>query len=375
MPIFTHINHATRRMFGKVRRSEYVVAGCGDSAGEFMLRMAEAGKKLKMRREFVWVHFERDEDDVIKRQKRFKKLAGRKNFFCEKLTNEANGEEFEKNLEKALDLYYDWKEPIESMLPDIMKKLSTRKTAVAIFVLGSGAHILSNIYLAKRILAQRTFSHTIALILEPEPRDVQSTEIYQKTISYLDQNKVFETHVIMQSKSVNNTDFSAKDNENIASLLSQIQKNARDNTGFLSRKKWWRVRTVKTSNSKYNRWFSKLFHFETSFEVIATAIDQVNNNGLVDDTSIYTFSGDLLDEEIVKAFSKLGSSKKQHLVDRQGNLLVKIRTLLARIRQFGNIIIGRWTPVSLAKHVDYTEFTELEFFMSKPIQEENDYYA
>lgn len=375
MPIFFHINRATRRLFGKVRRSEYVVVGCGDSAGEFMLRMAGAVKKLRMRRKMVWVHFERDENDVLKRQKKFKKLAGRKNFFCGKLTNEANGEEFEKNLDKALSLYYDWKEPIESNLPNIMKKLSTRKTAIAIFVLGSGGHILSNIYLAKRILEQRNFSHTIALLLEPETRDRQSTEIFQKTISYLDQNRIFETHAILQSKSVNNTDFNAKDNENIASVLSHIQRNARDNIGSLSRKKWWRVRTTKTSNSRYNRWFSKLFHFETSFEVTATAIDQLNNNGLVDDASIYTFSGDILDAEIVKAFSKLGSGKKQHLVDRQGNLLVKTRTLLATIRQFGNIITGRWTPVSLAKHANYSEFTELEFFISRPIQEENEYYA
>ncbi|MDE1768996.1 MAG: hypothetical protein KGI28_00400 [Thaumarchaeota archaeon] len=366
--VFTYINRATRRFSGKIRQSPFAIFSCGDSAGNVQVEMCKVSKTIKIRRKFFWAHFERDESDVYKREKLFKKFAGKKNFVCEKLRNKKTGLEFEKNLNKALDLYYDWSGKIEERLPYILQKMSARKSSYGIFIIGSGGHAIPSIYLAKRVMASYDFAHTIAVIIEPESHDLKSKVIYEKMISYLDKTKIFETHIVLPSKSINNK-FEEQDNQSVLSLLSNLQRNSPDNLGHICSGKWWRLVTKTTINPLYTRWFRTRHHEEVPFEALATTINALNNNGSIDEQSVYTFSGDLKSEEIRDAFAKLSSQKRQKLVP-------EVRQLLIKIRRRENVVIGRLFPASLKKFADCTEFTELEYLMSRPQEMEgNEYYA
>jgi len=366
-PLYSFINRATRRFSGRIRQSPFVVFSCGDSAGNTQVEMARIVKKIKKRKKFFWVHFERDEADVEMRTKLFKKFS-KKNFVCVNLHNKKAGLEFEKSLQKGIDLFYDWKEPIEEQLSFILQKMSTRKCSYAFFIIGSGGHALASIYLAKRIMASYEFAHTVAVVVEPESHEQRSKVIYEKLISYLDNTKMFETHVVVPSKSVNGN-YVEQDNQNVLSLLSNLQRSAPDNLGHLCSKRWWRLETKTTINPLYKWWFFRRHHADVPFEPIATTINILNyNSTVIDANSTYSFAGDLRLEEIRDAFAKLSSQKRQKII-------TEIRQLLIKIKRRENVVVGRFIPVSLKKLVDFREFTELEYLMSRPQEQENEYYA
>jgi hypothetical protein len=365
--VFTYINRATRRLNGRLRQSPFVVFSCGDSAGNVQVEMARIVKTIKMKKRFVWIHFERDETDVERRAKLFKKFTGKKNFVCEKLRNKKTGLEFEKNLSKALDLYYDWSPKIEEELPHILQKLSARKVSYGVFIIGSGGHSLSNIFLAKRVLESYEFAHTIAIIVEPEQYDVKSKLIYEKLISYLNTIRIFETHIVIPSKNVNDI-FEEQDNQSILLLLANLQKNSSDNIGHLCSGKWWRLLTRTTINPFYKRWFSKRHHKEVPFEILSTTLNTLNFNEKIDANSIYSFAGDLRQEDMKDAFAKLSAQKRQRIIP-------QVRHLLIKINKRENVVVGKFMPVLPKISVDYGEFTELEYLMKKPQGLENDYYT
>lgn len=365
-PLYGFIKKATKRWSGRVRYSPVAVFSVGDSAGNCHVEMTKIIKEIRRRNDFFHVHFERDEVDVYRRAKLLKKFAGKKNYICRKLKNKKSGWEFEKNLSKAIDLYYDWSEIEDEEIPHIIEKLSSRKSSIGIFIIGSGGHSPSSIYLARKIIESYEFSHTICLVVEPENTDKKSRAIYEKLISYLDKAHIFETHVVMPSKSLDGK-FQGQDSENTMSILSHIQKNMPDNVGHLCSKKWWRLGTETTRNPFYKTMFSVKHHVEGAFEVLATTIDKLNENGMIDENSIYTFSGDLVREEIQDAISKISSRKRQHFNP-------EIRQLLIKIRKRQNLVIGRFIPVNLKKFTDCPEFTELEYLMTRK-DDGNEYYG
>lgn len=367
-PLYSFISRATKRFSGRIRQSPFAVFSCGDSAGNTHLEFTKIAKQVKMKSKFYHIHFERDEVDIYRRAKLFKKFAGKRNFVCKKLRNKKTGLEFEKNLDKAVDLIYDWSPKIEQELPNILQKMSARKSSYGIFIIGSGGHAIPSIYLAKRVMASYEFAHTIAVIVEPESHNLKSKVIYEKLISYLDKTSIFESHIVVQSKSINNR-FNEQDNQNVLSLLANIQKNSPDNMGHLCAKRWWRLLTKTTINPLYKRWFRTRHHEEIPFEPLATTINILNFNERIDENSIYSFAGDLKAQEIQDAFAKLSSQKRQKIVP-------EIRQLLIKIHEKENVVIGKFLPVSLKKFVDHTEFTELDYLMSRPQEmEENEYYA
>ena len=120
-----------------------------------------------------------------------------------------------------------------------------------------------------------------------------------------------------------------------------------------------KILTKTTINPLYKRWFRTRHHEEIPFEPLATTINILNFNERIDENSIYSFAGDLKAQEIQDAFAKLSSQKRQKIVP-------EIRQLLIKIHEKENVVIGKFLPVSLKKFVDHTEFTELDYLMSRP---------
>jgi len=383
--VFGYIAKATKRLKGRILQSPLVIVSVGDSAGKNHLELLKILKKAKMQNIAVNVHFERDYTDVYKRDKKFKKLSSKHGHFCHTLRNLMNGLEFEKNLSKALDLVYDWLPKIKQVMPSILEKISARKSSVLVVILGCGGHSVAGIAVAKELMKNYSFSHTLAVVVKPEDSDKKSSEIYQKLISYLDKANLFETMLFVKSKSVDEK-FKKRDSENMSLIASQLQENLPDNFGFLcpnedeklqGMKKWYEGRVYPTTIPSYKTWFSKKHHLEGGFEPLAVAIKSLNDSGKVDANSIYTFCGDLKRTgDIELAFAKVqAESRNKVQAENQDNDDIKpeIRQFLIKIRSKPNVFVGRLKQVALKKFVNYSEFEELEFILRK--EGKNDSFA
>ncbi|HVB66142.1 MAG TPA: hypothetical protein VND01_00435 [Candidatus Acidoferrales bacterium] len=374
--VFGYIARATKRLKGRVLQSPLVIVSVGDSAGNNHLELLKILKTAKMQNIAINVHFERDDVDVYKRGKLFRKLSSKRGYFCHTLRNLINGSEFEKDLSKVLDLVYDWFPKVKEVMPSILEKISARKGSVLIMILSSGGHSIAGIAVAKELMKNYSFSHTVAVIVKPEDSEKRSSEIYQKLISYLDKANLFETMVSVESKSVNNN-FKERDVENMSLIASLLQKNLPDNFGHLcpnkdekfhGKKKWYEGLVYPTTIASYKTWFSKKHHQEGGFEPLAVAIKSLNGSGKVDVNSIYTFFGDLKRTgDIDLAFAKVQAE------NRDNNIKAEIRQFLIKIRSKPNVFVGRLKQVSLKKFVNYSEFEELDYILRK--EEENDSFA